>query len=61
MKLEILEANYWEHFKFAKDLSLFYPIKHPKRIALENKMNDMLKEINEIKSKKDGGINIQDN
>lgn len=50
-KLEILEANYWEHYKVAKDLSLTYNPENPKRIKLENTMNDMLKQINELKVK----------
>ena len=34
-KLEILEANYWEHYKTAKDISFYLPIEHPKRVKLE--------------------------
>lgn len=30
-KLEILQASYWEHFKYDKDLALILPIEHPKR------------------------------
>lgn len=51
ISLEILEASYWEHFKYAKDLSLFLPLKHPKRILLEEQLSKMLKEINDIKEK----------
>ena len=39
-KLEILEASYWEHYKFAKDLSTFLPLKHPKRQLLEDELNN---------------------
>jgi len=48
-KLEILEANYWEHFKFLKDLSLIYSKDHPKRIELETELSKMLTVINELK------------
>ena len=49
LELEILEYSYWEHFKFAKDLSLILPLKHNKRVALDNEMTKMLKRIHEIK------------
>jgi hypothetical protein len=49
IRIEILESSYWEHFKFAKDLSLYLPLDHPKRVALEKQINDMVKEINELK------------
>lgn len=49
IKLELLEYNYWEHFKFAKDISLVLPVNHPKRKLLEEEMNKMLKEINHLK------------
>ena len=49
-KLEILEASYWEHYKFAKDLSTFLPLKHPKRQLLEDELNKQLKELNKLKS-----------
>lgn len=46
---EIVELNYWEHFKKAKDLRLVYPFDHPKLAELENAMNDILSNQNEIK------------
>jgi hypothetical protein len=49
-KLEILEGNYWEHYKFAKDLALFYPIDHPKRVEIEKTLNDLQHQINTIKN-----------
>lgn len=49
-RLEILEANYWEHYKFAKDLSTFLPLKNPKRQLLEDELNKQLTEINKIKN-----------
>lgn len=48
-QLQILEANYWEHFKFAKDLSFIYPPEHFKRKKLEKEINEMLCKINNIK------------
>ena len=49
-KLEILEANYWEHYKFLKDVSMFLPLDDPKRVNLEKELSNMLKQINEIKN-----------
>jgi hypothetical protein len=50
IKLEILEANYWENFKFAKDISLIFPINHPKRVTLDKELLEMITEINNIKN-----------
>lgn len=47
-KLEILNANYWEHFKFAKDLAGFLPLNHPKRIKVENELNEMIDQIQKL-------------
>lgn len=51
IKLEILEASHIEHFRFAKDLALILPLKHPKRKRIEKELNDLTKEINKLKSK----------
>lgn len=51
LRLEILEYNYWEHFKYAKDLALILPLKHPKRVMLEKKLNEMVVEINQLKDR----------
>lgn len=50
IRLQILEANYWEHFKFQKDLAGFYPINHPKRIMVYTVMRVLLEEINHLKN-----------
>lgn len=50
IELEILEASYWEHFKAAKDLVLYLPLKHPKRVILENEINKMLQRIHQLKA-----------
>lgn len=50
IKLELLEASYWEHYKMAKDLALYLPLNHPKRAKLEVELNKMIKEINELKN-----------
>ena len=39
---EILYSNYWEHYKFAKELSMFLPANHPKRVGIEKEMNKMM-------------------
>jgi len=49
---EILEANYWETFKFAKELAQFLPINNPKRLLLERTMAEQLREINNLKNVK---------
>jgi hypothetical protein len=50
IKIEILEYSYWEHFKVLKDVALILPIEHPKRKKLENTINEILKELHELKS-----------
>ncbi len=51
IRLHILEYNYLEHFKHAKDLALVLPIEHPKRKAIELELNKMVTEINKLKNK----------
>ena len=48
IKLQILNANYWEHFKCAKELAGFLPLNHPKRVRVESELNKMILEINEL-------------
>lgn len=48
-RLEILEQNYLEHFKYAKDLALVLPLNHPKRKEIDEEMNVMTCEINKLK------------
>lgn len=50
IKLEILEANYWEHYKHAKDLAMFLPIDNLKRLLLEKELNEMIADINKLKN-----------
>lgn len=47
-KLEILLYNYWEHFKYAKDLHLILPLGHQKRVVLDKELNKMITRIHEI-------------
>lgn len=49
IRLEILEYNYWECFKAAKDLALVLPLEHPKRKLVETQLNDIRNEIAKIK------------
>jgi len=44
--IEILQYNYWEHFKAAKDLSLILPPEHPKRVSIQKSMDELLEKIN---------------
>lgn len=48
--LEILEGNYWEHFKWEKDLSFVLPLNHWKRVAIRAAMTEILTEIHKIKN-----------
>lgn len=42
---EILQANYLEHYKFAKDLAQIYPVGHPRRVRIEKAMNEMIEKL----------------
>jgi hypothetical protein len=50
IELEILEFNYWEHFKIAKDLSMILPLGHEKRVRLDDEMEKLITRINKIKN-----------
>lgn len=47
--LEILQYNYWEHFKSAKNLALTLPVGHPQRTSIEAEMAVMIDKINQLK------------
>lgn len=49
LELQILEYNYWEHFKHAKDIAMILPIDHPKRLEVEKSLNNIQSRISEIK------------
>jgi hypothetical protein len=49
--LNILQASYWEHFKFAKELALYLPVSDKKRVELEIEMNKIIKEIHILQNK----------
>ena len=42
---ELLNANYWENFKFEMELAKFLPIDHPKRMKLRESSNDILRNL----------------
>lgn len=50
--IEIFEASYWEHFKAAKELALYLPINHPKRLKIEQALKDIQQQISDIKMSK---------
>ena len=56
LELEILSYSYWEHFKFAKDIALILPSTHPKRVDLQEKLNEMSARMNEIKKEMNTSI-----
>ena len=45
---EILLANYWAHFKVAKELALILPADHPRRISVQDDINDIQKQLDEL-------------
>lgn len=47
-KIEILKFSYWEHFKFAKDMSHIYPPEHVKMKELQGTINDIAAEIKQL-------------
>ena len=47
--LDILQLNYWEHFKKEKDISLVYAPNHPTRIKLRKDTQEILDKINKLK------------
>lgn len=52
IELQILEFNYWEHFKHAKDLAFILPLDNPKRISIEKSLNDLQSKISILKNEK---------
>jgi len=44
--IEILQYNYWEHFKAAKELALVLPPDHPRRLEIDKAMRELLEKIN---------------
>ncbi len=49
IQLEILQFNYWEHFKYSKDLALIYSPETPKRRELDRVLNELITKINTLK------------
>lgn len=50
IELDILNSNYWEHFKASKDLSLVYPVTHPKRVKLLQTLNELQVKIETLRN-----------
>ena len=48
LKLEIMQYNYWEHYKFEKDISMALPLDNPKRIMMRKATQDLLTEIHAL-------------
>ncbi len=48
MNKEILLANYWEHFKVAKELALILPSDHPRRVSVQNDINNIQKQLDKL-------------
>ena len=49
LEIQILEYNYWEHFKSAKDMAMVLPLNHPRRVAVEKEMNLLQERIRSLK------------
>lgn len=48
-KLDILNLNYWEHFKFAKDLAQALGPTNPRYQHMEKSVNNILADISKVK------------
>jgi hypothetical protein len=46
MTNEIELANYWEHFKYAKDLAMVYPKDNPTRLRIEKALSELQVKLN---------------
>lgn len=46
IRKQILWMSYIEHNKFAKEMQLYLPLSHPKRIKIEAAICDIEKKIN---------------
>ncbi len=46
IRKQILWMSYIEHTKFAKEMQLYLPLNHPKRIKIEATICDIEKKIN---------------
>lgn len=40
---EITQASYYEHMKQREELAKYLPVDHPKRIKLDDAINEMIK------------------
>tara|TARA_R110000764_G_scaffold72464_1_gene148599 strand:+ start:2138 stop:2296 length:159 start_codon:yes stop_codon:yes gene_type:complete len=47
-ELQILNASYWEHFKYAKELAGYLDLNDPKRLKVEKELNKMIDTIHKI-------------
>lgn len=52
IELEILEQSYWEHFKSAKDLALYFPLNHPRRQRIDQELSILVTRLNTLKDEK---------
>lgn len=50
IQLEILNYNYWEHYKFEKDLAMVLPLTHPKRVKMRIETQKILEQIQKLKN-----------
>lgn len=48
IRILILKHSYWEHFKFAKDVSHIYSPEHEKIIELQKTINQISEEIKQL-------------
>ena len=48
IRLEILRGSHMEHYKIAKDMSMFLNIDNPRRKKIEEEANKIVNEIHKI-------------
>jgi hypothetical protein len=51
IKLEILQASYWEHYKYSQDMARYLSLNNHKRLEIEKELNIMLKEIHLLQNR----------
>lgn len=48
IRLEILRGNHAEHFKIAKEMSMYLDVNNPRKRKIEEEANNIVNEIHKI-------------
>lgn len=51
IEMEILEASYIEHYKYADELARYLPLRPTKRVLIQAELNKIGEMINKLKNK----------